>query len=135
MIMTNVFRVRPGQKAIVFVRTDTGRLFKISNRKIKTDGHIDENNGLIRKAVHEDDSYVAELYARFGVYPKRVEGRASSVRSRRHPTTSLPKTGGDYRHCRRLKTGKTLLLRRTRREGRHSKTSDGRQWIVGTCRM
>jgi hypothetical protein len=46
--MTDVSIVRPANKDIVLARTDTGRLFKVLNTGVKTDGHIDENNRLIR---------------------------------------------------------------------------------------
>lgn len=79
--MSDILIVKPKKKPIVFIRTDTDRIFKISNRKIKTDGHIDENNGLIPKAVEVSASYVAELYARFGVYPKpKVKRRMSNMK-------------------------------------------------------
>jgi len=102
MIMCDYFKVRPGNKDIVIIRTESGRFFKISNRatrRIKTDGHIDENNGLVRKAVQVCPSYVAELYARFGasvgagagdgvgagaIYPKtKMIGKASDIRIRK----------------------------------------------------
>ena len=100
--MCDYFKVRPGNKDIVIIRTESGRFFKISNRatrRIKTDGHIDENNGLVRKAVQVCPSYVAELYARFGasvgagagdgvgagaIYPKtKMIGKASDIRIRK----------------------------------------------------
>lgn len=85
-MITNTFIIRPGNKNIVFIRTDTGKLFKISNRKINSDGHINENDGLVPKAVEVSVSYVAELYARFGVKSEgklRVRGRGNASRIRR----------------------------------------------------
>lgn len=70
--MTDTFIVRPGNKRIVFVRTESGRFFKISNRRIKADG-------LVPKAVEESASYVAEHYARFGVNPT-VKAKVSGIR-------------------------------------------------------
>ena len=63
----NAFFVRLPNKVIVFVRTDTGRFFKISDCLIDTDGHIDENDGLVPGAIEVRAQNVAELYARFGV--------------------------------------------------------------------
>lgn len=68
----DTFIVRPTDKNIVFIRTESGRFFKISNRQIRTDG-------LVPKAVKVSPSYVAELVARFGVKP-RVRGKASNIR-------------------------------------------------------
>jgi hypothetical protein len=82
--MTDIFIVRPGNKDIVFTRTDTGRLYKISNRRIKTDGHIDENNGLNSKAVEVSPDYVAELLARFGAKSTVMKGKASWIRRFRY---------------------------------------------------
>jgi hypothetical protein len=90
-ITSNYFKVRPGNKDIVFIRTESGRFFKISSkatRRIKTDGHIDENNGLVRKAVQVPSSYVAELYSRFGSKPKvKGRGKASKIRRFRKEAT------------------------------------------------
>ncbi len=50
-MITNTFIIEPGNKNIVFIRTDTGKLFKISNRKINSDGHINENDGLVQRLL------------------------------------------------------------------------------------
>jgi hypothetical protein len=70
--MTELFIVRPGNKNIVSTRTDTSRLFKISNRRMKVDR-------LIPKAVELSATYVAELVARFGATPTE-KGKASKIR-------------------------------------------------------
>lgn len=69
---TDTFIVRPGNKRIVFIRTDTGRIFKISNRSMM-------ESGVVPNAVEVSASYVAELVARFGVKPS-VKGRAARIR-------------------------------------------------------
>ena len=71
---TNTFIVKLPNKQIVSIeRTDSGRFFKIANRKIKTDGLIQI------KAVEISASYVAQLVARFCVKPS-VRGKASRIR-------------------------------------------------------
>lgn len=81
MLVSNLFIVRPRIKDIVFIRTESGRFWKISNKQIITDRHIDENNGLIPKAVQVSASCVAELYARFGVNPKpKVKRKAFNMK-------------------------------------------------------
>lgn len=71
-MIDGTFTVRPGNKDIVFVRADTGRIFKISNRSIM-------NNRLIPKVVKVPASYLDAFHARFRVKPS-VKYRASTIR-------------------------------------------------------
>jgi hypothetical protein len=77
----DLFIVKPGEKHIVLVRTESRRFFKISNRKIK-------NSGLVPKAVEVQPQYMTELYARFGVQSK-AKRRASRIKRLRKEEASI----------------------------------------------
>lgn len=77
--MSDYLFIKDGNKNSHFIRTCTGRLYDITNcrNSILTDGHIDENDGLIPNAIRISDSYVVELMAKS---ESRAKRKASRIR-------------------------------------------------------
>lgn len=75
----DTFYARVNNKPHVFIRTES-RFFDITDCSVLTNGHIDENDGLVPNAMKMSDVEVADLLAEAEEYNERLASAEAALR-------------------------------------------------------